>query len=815
MSADRAYRLSPLRFAGSAALRLRPAFGRTSEEPSRRRLSDLVRLICASVLLAVLVAEQTQLPGTTELNIFRLFNSLPSGFLALFRALEGIGTLWAVGLVVAAAVVGRRWRLARDLLLSGLVAWVVSRILESEVVSQIGLRASLRILTHAGVLPGSPLVHLSVVVAVVATAGPYVTRPTRRLGRVLVVALVLGGAYVGTTYPNDLLAALLVALFVGWGMAAATHLGFGSPSGQPSILQLEATLAHAGIATSSVRLSSYQGPDATVFDSADQAGPLEVKVIGRDERNAQLLAKTWRFVAYKEPAPPLQMSRLQQVEHEACMTLLAGAAGVLVPKVVFVGQAGPGTALLILRPLEGSRLNELEAGAVSDRLLMDLWREVAKLHAAGIAHGALDAAHVVISNDTPGVVSFATAATSETARSRYRRAKDVAELLAATAGIVGDERAVAACANTLGSDNVVPALPFLQPEALRRQTRARLGPHHRDVHQRMDAIRRLAADRVGVEPPALQKLQRLRPSSALLAAGSLVAVAVLLAQIGDPAKVWAVTSHAQWGWALVALLVSLATNIFYAVALMGTLPLRLPLWPTTELQVAMSFSNLVIPVIGGIGFQIRFLQREGADLPAAVAAGGLLSTVGTVITQLPLFALAVWLAPNPLHLGSVPVHGLLKVVSLAIFGLGVVAALVFGVPRMRRAVLPPVKGAITTIWTAMRSLRQLSLIVGGNLIVSLLYGLCLLACLRAFGVTLSFWTVLAIYIGVGSLAALIPIPGGIAVVGGVGLTAVLIGLGVPTNAAVAATLANQLVVNYIPAIPGWFATRHLIRHNYI
>jgi tRNA A-37 threonylcarbamoyl transferase component Bud32/uncharacterized membrane protein YbhN (UPF0104 family) len=815
VSADRANRLFSLGAAGSALMRLRPVFGRTSEEPSRRRLSDLVRLAVASTLLAVLVAQQTQLPGTTEFDIFRLFNSLPSGTLALFRALEGIGTLWAVSLVVAAALVGRRWRLARDLLLSGLVAWVVSQVLESEVVSQIGLRASLRILTHVGVLPGSPLVHLSVVVAVVATAGPYVTRPTRRLGRVLVVALVLGAAYVGTTYPADLLAALLIALIAGWGVAAAIHLTFGSPSGQPSISQLEATLASTGVVTTSVRLSPHQDPDATVFDSADQAGPLEVKVIGRDERNAQLLAKTWRFVAYKEPAPPLQLSRLQQVEHEACMTLLAGSAGVFVPKVVFVGQAGPGTALLIIRPLEGPRLNQLEADAVTDSLLELIWREVAKLHSTGVAHGALDAAHVVISNGVPGIVSFATAATSETARSRYRRAKDVAELLVATAGIVGDERAVAACVNTLGGDAIVPALPFLQPEALHRQTRASLGTHNRDVQPRLDAIRRMASDTIGVEPPALQKLQRLRPSSVLLAAGSLVAIGVLLAQVGDPAKVWAVTRHAQWGWLSLALLTSLATNIFYAVALMGTLSIRLPLWPTTELQVGMSFSNLVIPVIGGIGFQIRFLQREGADLPAAVAAGGLLSTAGTVITQLPLFALAIWLAPNALHLGGVPVHGILEVVALTILGLGVIGALVFGVPQLRRAVLPPVRGAISTIWAAMRSLRQLSLIVGGNLIVSLLYGLCLLACVRAFGISLSFWTMLAVYIGIGSLAALIPIPGGIAAVGGVGLAAALVGFGVPTNAAVAATLTNQLVVNYIPALPGWFATRHLLRHNYL
>ena len=99
--------------------------------------------------------------------------------------------------------------------------------------------------------------------------------------------------------------------------------------------------------------------------------------------------------------------------------------------------------------------------------------------------------------------------------------------------------------------------------------------------------------------------------------------------------------------------------------------------------------------------------------------------------------------------------------------------------------------------------------------VSLLYGLCLLSCLDAFATTLSFWTVLAVSIGIGTLAALIPIPGGGSAAGAVGLAGVLSGLGVPTQAAVAATLANSLVVSYIPALPGWFATRHLIEGNYL
>jgi len=33
--------------------------------------------------------------------------------------------------------------------------------------------------------------------------------------------------------------------------------------------------------------------------------------------------------------------------------------------------------------------------------------------------------------------------------------------------------------------------------------------------------------------------------------------------------------------------------------------------------------------------------------------------------------------------------------------------------------------------------------------------------------------------------------------------------------AIAAVLVNQIVVNYLPAIPGWVATRHLMKRDYL
>ena len=76
------------------------------------------------------------------------------------------------------------------------------------------------------------------------------------------------------------------------------------------------------------------------------------------------------------------------------------------------------------------------------------------------------------------------------------------------------------------------------------------------------------------------------------------------------------------------------------------------------------------------------------------------------------------------------------------------------------------------------------------------------------GSLLGVWAVITV-------ASTVPIPGGGTAVGTVGLTAVLVAFGVRSDIAVATSLANQLIYFYVPAIPGWFATRHLVRRDYL
>ena len=772
----------------------RSTFGSEPDQVYRRRATDCIRVAVAAALLtgAALHAGYTT---ATERAIFDVFNSLPNGLFPLFRGIYRLGALWAVGLVVASALVGRRWRLARDLLFAGILAWGFGRVMGQIVVEGASLSHSLRAITRTSQSAEFPAVRLAVVVAVISAARPYVTRPIRRIGHLLVFGLVLAALYLGTAFPNDLFAGIVL----GWAIGAMVHVAFGTPGGRPSIVQVARTLLELGVDARDLRWADSQSAGATLMDADDDVGRLRIKVIGRDEADAQFLVKLYRFVVYKESGPRLFFTRLGQVEHEAYITLLAREGGVRVPRIVVAGKGGPGTALLVQRVVDGESLRTVDPEAVDDPLLAEIWAALAALHDAHVVHGRLDIDHVVLTADGPTFVGFGGAMSGS---ARHLAANDIAELLVTTAVVVGEERAVAAAVAAVPPRRFQESLAFLQPAALTHRTRQEAGPGRRLLHDRLERLRELGARTLDTAPPELTQLRRISPANLGLAIGTLVAAVVLLAQVGDPTEVWNTFSHAQWHWVVIAIALAFASNIGYAIALQGTVPIRLPLWRTTELQVGMSFSNLAIPGVGGLAMQVRYLQRQGVDLGSAVAAGGLLSTVGNLVVAIGLFALSIVIAPAHVDLALLPTSGLAELLVATIAAVSVVAAAIIGIPRLRRAVMPPVQRAATTILAALRSPRLVAMLLGGNVVAALLSGYCMLACLLAFGGHVSFFAVLAAYIAVITIASIVPIPGGGTAVSSVGLSGALVALGVREEVAIAAVLVNQIVYNYLPRHPG-------------
>lgn len=781
--------------------RVRGLFVRRREVgPSRRRPGDLVRVVVGAALLAGLAFYSTD-HAPFEVDIVRSIADLPHDAHSLVTLIYRILAIWAIGLLIFGAILVRRWRLTRDLVVAAVAAWSIGRVLafytrDSRFWDAVKDTVDL---TDA---PRFPTVRMAVVVAMVVVASPYLARPLRRVGQVLVVAVAVDALYIGRVFPTDLLGAVVL----GWSVAAAVHYAFGTPIGRPTPESVTRALHRLGLDVTAVQPAADQPVGRAIFDAIGPHGPLRVTALGRDEADAQLLARAWRYITRKDAPRTRLWTRRQQVEYEAYVELLAAEVSVRVPGVVLAGNAGP-VAVLVEHRLPGQALFETPVAAITDPALDDAWEQLARLRTARIAHGRYDGHHLLVDGSQIVVTEFEWATTSA---GFGQATADAANLLAATAAVVGTERAVAAARRGISDEELLAALPMLQPQSISGWTHDAFGGRS-GLDDQLAELRAATAQALGTEPPELRQLYRVHPRNLLMAVGALVAVAVLFSRVGDPEKFWNSLRDANWWYVALAFVLGISTDVAFGITFLGNVPIRIPVWPSVELQSAMSFSNLAVPVAADTAIQVRFLQKQGLDLPSAVATGGVLSSVSEIIVQVALFFVAVWLAPDSIDLGRIDTEQLAVVALIIVFAVGVALAVIFGVRRIRHRVLPPVTRATRTVWDAVRTPSRISLLVVGNIVAQCLYAGSLLACLLAFGASVNFWTLLALNIGISTIASLVPIPGGGTAVSSVGMAGLLTAFGVTPAAAGAAVLAHQLAVTYLPAIPGWFATHDLIR----
>jgi len=774
----------------------------TETEPGRRnrRTIDSLFLFVAAIVIGLSAVIAASAPRQDR-DVAHALTTVLGWAGALWRT-AFFGVLALAIVLVVDVLLRRRWDLVRDLLVaaSGVVgaAVVLGQVVESD---------WLPIKVHLLARWGYPEVRLAGATAVIVVVGPELVRTVRVLATWLVPLSSLGAVVLGATLPSGALAGLALGL----GAGAIARLAFGTAAGVPPTAQVRDALLSLGIEMRDLRPSAQQHVGAAEYLGHDAAGhSLKVQVLGRDAQDTQRLAREWRLLAYKDPPRSAPTGRLEQVEHEALATLMAAQAGVRVPEVVMAALGPSGDAIIVTRqpdlePLELSRADE-----VSDGTLEDLWQQVARLQAAGISHGRLNASNVIVVDDGPMLVDLS-AATLGAPQSALDM--DVAELLVACAVLVGPERSLSRAVEAGWSDAIARVLPYLQ--------RAALTPHLRDLARSHEIalkdLRAEAAKATGQEVPAIVPLRRMRLRDLLLTALLGVAAYLLITQL---AKIgFGTIAHelrqAQIAWIVVGLIVAQLTFVAGGVSFRGAVPTPLPLLPCVVLQSAIKFINLTVPSSAGrIGINVRFLQRTGAPTPQAFAAGAIddvsekIVEIGLVLLTLPFVHIAV--KANDLK-GGVP-SGRLIVAVLIVLALIVLALLL--VPAIRAKVLPPIRTAFSGLWAVARDRQKRLELFGGQLGVEVFYALTLGAACLAYGVHLSFAQLVLVNTAASAFSSLIPSPGGVGTAEA-SLTAGLVAMGVDNATAFAIAFTHRLCTYYLPPIWGYFSLRWLQQKAYV
>ena len=722
----------------------------------------------------------------------RVVNLLFQASASLIPAGVGLVVLWRrkfrlFGMLIAAALVAQS-------LTSLLNQWVVKQFGTPELLAAVHRPEWLKEAVSIGSVDSS---FVAGMVSTIVLGSPWVSRTWRRAGWTMValaVAFRVAGAQGG---PLDVVLALGAGIVGG----SAVLLVFGAPNRRPRGTSVVGAMDRAGVPLARLTRAGVDARSSTPYFAEARSGQaLFIKVLGRDERSADLMFRIYRFLRLKDVGDRGPFASLQRmVEHEALVALYANDAGILTPRLVVTASIGEEGFLLAYERMAGDSLDRVADQAITDDVLQSIWQGVQVMRGRRLAHRDLRLANILLAPDGgPWMIDFGFA---EIAATDQMLDTDVAELLSSTALKVGVTRAVDVAVTVIGKPAVARAAPRIQPLALSTATRKSLVARK----PLCDELRKYAAEASEAGDIEPQDLQRIKPRTVITFVALGLAFYLLIPQLADVSGVWYRLKEADWTWGLYAVGASVLTYVAATVGLMGAVPGHLPFGGTFATQLAGSFVNRITPArVGGIATNVRFLQKQGVDLAVASSSIGLQQVSGLVMhicLSLAFVAVAGHGGSGAAHFlpsGQTVLLGLAAVLALS----GLLFLLPVGRRVLRKRVFPILKrsgGGV--LYVARRPFKLLELF-GGAAALTLLYIAALVFSVHAFGDGASIASIGVVFLVGSAVSSAAPTPGGIGAVEAA-LIAGLTAIGVNREEAVPAVFLFRIATFWLPILPGW------------
>ena len=778
-----------------------------------RKPIDALRCIVSCVWIFVLAVVAVAASATTsgvETDIVGASKRLPRALLdvvppiALFALL-----ILPVGLAVTLLVRRQVRHLAEAVAtgaLAGAAAQVANIVLSRPAASRLYYSI---IMSHPGVnhvdALDPPLAGLVAYATMVGLTG----RPAWRNALGLAVSVY---AIVQLAAGHTTVLSVLLTLLAGRAIGLAVRYAAGSTSDRPSARDIAAALSAGNLAVTAIRrvhpaqtgLSAPAGSRHYTVSTQD-GGQLDAVVYDRDQEAAGAFYRLYRWLRVQGQVArnaPLSVSRT--VERRALLSYATEEASVPTPRLRTLVRVGSEAAVLAFDHWEGTTLMQRNPGC-TDAELGGIWDAVTRLHAHHVAHRGLTADRIGFTDN--GVVMLLDPGDGDVAASDLQIRLDLAQLIAELALFAGPEKSAGLAVERLGGSDLVAVLPLLRPVALARSTRHALR-RRRDV---LPAVRKILLAAVpGGEVPPVQ-LERIRPRTLLTLVASVTAAYLLAGELAG-ARVGSLLRTADWRWGAVALALSATTYVGATLSLSGFVTERLNFLRTLLVQLASSFVTLVTPAaVGGAALNVRYLQRRKISAPVAVASVG--------VSQVVAFALHILLLVISAAIAGAGTKSAIRPPTWAYFvvaGLVVLAGTVLAIPAGRRVVRarlsPTFNQVLPRLVEVAQHPRKLAEGIGGMLLLSFSYILCLAACVAAFDRSVPFARIAFVYLTGSALGSIIPTPGGLGAVEAA-LTAGLTAAGVPGANAVSAVLLFRLLTFWLPVPVGWVALNYLERQQ--
>ena len=765
-----------------------------------RRPLDLARFLLSIAMTAAIVLVAYFATGTaaglnTDLDTGAAL--LPALFVLALNVIGGIGTL---GLPIATAVtLVLRGRVRQ--LFDALVALLVAIVLLVGVSIALTSADFPRLLVALAGSTSSDSVATAPILGGLLAFVTVARLMSRRPWSVLTV-VVIGSLVIVTILSSGIaLAGVGISLSIGWAVGLMTRYVAGTPTTRPSGIEVAEALDRGGYPVTLLQARESTSRGRRYLATTRSGDPLVVTVLDRDLEGAGLANAIWTSMRLRDDSAAGAFNMRRAVDHAALVAYAAQSAGAPEPRLLLASEVGPDSCLLAYEHIDGTRFSELTE--ITDADLMQAWRAVRTLHENQVSHRSLTAAHLM--RGTDGNVWLIGGETGSIAAGDIAQRIDIAELLCTVALITDVERAVSTGRTVLGLSTLARALPALQPVALSYATRRAVRKNKGLLVALRDALTEI---RPGADAEQIQ-FERIKPRTLVMIIVGSVAGYLLLTQLAS-IDLATLLSTAQWGWAVVALLLSVITFVAAAWSLSGFVPERLPLHRTILAQLAGSFATLVSPpTIGSIAINVRFLQKAGLHPALAGASVGVAQVMAFVFHILLLLLFGIAAGTQADHTFDPPQWVVIGVVALAVVALALLA-----VPAVRRLIVkrvrPTLKEVVPRLVTVVH--RPIKLIegIGGILLLNAAFIGVLYACVLAFGGTMSVAVVAVVYLAGATLGQAAPTPGGLGAVEAA-LAAGLTAGGLDGGTAVSAVLLFRVVTFWLPTIPGYWSFNWLTK----
>jgi membrane-associated phospholipid phosphatase len=208
-------------------------------QPSSQRRADVARLVLGTTLLALTSAIASRRHvDPVEREFFRVVNRLPKQASVPLRAIMQAGALGSSFATAGLAFAAGQRRLARDLALSGVLAWLWAKGVKELVARERPGDLIADVVVHGGAATGLgfPSGHAAVSAALATAAGAYLPPRARGMAWAVAGLVSLSRVYVGAHLPVDIAGGVPL----GVASAAAVRLVFGAPR-EASPAELAAT----------------------------------------------------------------------------------------------------------------------------------------------------------------------------------------------------------------------------------------------------------------------------------------------------------------------------------------------------------------------------------------------------------------------------------------------------------------------------------------------------------------------------------------------------------------------------------------------